>query len=228
MLLVAASKVTYMCNGTPFMKVLHANHVSLKDWFILPFQQLRRIFHSLISCGFNHRISVTGLWYQFEIAGYVSASVLITYNSWPAFFFNGKPCCYVFLLMQWINTCKLQGIEYFAWKIQRPRSVGLPVFAHCLLFLVSLGLRNSVLFSNLIVNNALTGFEILAFPCNQFLSQEPGNGKQIQEAVCTLFKAEFPIFDKVWRSRLNSHLEDFKSFGSLFFSLKFSLVKHLT
>ncbi|XP_027915488.1 probable phospholipid hydroperoxide glutathione peroxidase [Vigna unguiculata] len=41
------------------------------------------------------------------------------------------------------------------------------------------------------------GFEILAFPCNQFAGQEPGNNEEIQEVVCTRFKAEFPIFDKV-------------------------------
>ncbi|MCO5598367.1 hypothetical protein L7F22_052462 [Adiantum nelumboides] len=41
------------------------------------------------------------------------------------------------------------------------------------------------------------GFVILAFPCNQFLNQEPGNTERIQEFACTRFKAEFPIFDKV-------------------------------
>ena len=41
------------------------------------------------------------------------------------------------------------------------------------------------------------GLEILAFPCNQFGSQEPGNNEQIMEFACTRFKAEFPIFDKV-------------------------------
>uniref|UniRef100_A0A1J3GZ75 Glutathione peroxidase n=2 Tax=Noccaea caerulescens TaxID=107243 RepID=A0A1J3GZ75_NOCCA len=41
------------------------------------------------------------------------------------------------------------------------------------------------------------GFEILAFPCNQFGSQEPGTNKEIKETVCTTFKAEFPIFDKI-------------------------------
>ncbi|XP_022932681.1 probable phospholipid hydroperoxide glutathione peroxidase [Cucurbita moschata] len=41
------------------------------------------------------------------------------------------------------------------------------------------------------------GFEILAFPCNQFAAQEPGSNEEIQETVCTRFKAEFPIFDKV-------------------------------
>ncbi|GKV06153.1 hypothetical protein SLEP1_g18077 [Rubroshorea leprosula] len=41
------------------------------------------------------------------------------------------------------------------------------------------------------------GFEILAFPCNQFAGQEPGSNEDIQEVACTRFKAEFPIFDKV-------------------------------
>lgn len=41
------------------------------------------------------------------------------------------------------------------------------------------------------------GFEILAFPCNQFAGQEPGSNEEIQEVVCTMFKAEFPVFDKV-------------------------------
>ncbi|GLT73673.1 hypothetical protein SLA2020_455130 [Shorea laevis] len=41
------------------------------------------------------------------------------------------------------------------------------------------------------------GFEILAFPCNQFGGQEPGNNEEIQEVACSRFKAEFPIFDKV-------------------------------
>ncbi|KAJ6847711.1 putative phospholipid hydroperoxide glutathione peroxidase [Iris pallida] len=41
------------------------------------------------------------------------------------------------------------------------------------------------------------GFEILAFPCNQFGSQEPGSNSDIKQFACTRFKAEFPIFDKV-------------------------------
>lgn len=42
-----------------------------------------------------------------------------------------------------------------------------------------------------------TGFEILAFPCNQFGEQEPGSNEEITNFVCTKFKSEFPIFDKV-------------------------------
>ncbi|XP_051145948.1 probable glutathione peroxidase 4 [Andrographis paniculata] len=39
--------------------------------------------------------------------------------------------------------------------------------------------------------------EILAFPCNQFLYQEPGPSEKAEEFACTRFKAEYPIFQKV-------------------------------
>ncbi|XP_073139935.1 probable glutathione peroxidase 4 [Henckelia pumila] len=41
------------------------------------------------------------------------------------------------------------------------------------------------------------GFEILAFPCNQFLRQEPGTSQEAEQFACTRFKAEYPIFQKV-------------------------------
>ncbi|KAD6120151.1 hypothetical protein E3N88_11422 [Mikania micrantha] len=41
------------------------------------------------------------------------------------------------------------------------------------------------------------GFEILAFPCNQFLQQEPGPIEDTVQFVCERFKAEYPIFAKV-------------------------------
>lgn len=41
------------------------------------------------------------------------------------------------------------------------------------------------------------GLEILAFPCNQFLKQEPGTGQDAEQFACTRFKAEYPIFGKV-------------------------------
>lgn len=41
------------------------------------------------------------------------------------------------------------------------------------------------------------GFEVLAFPSNQFGNQEPGSNEQIKEFACSRYKAEFPIFDKV-------------------------------
>ncbi|KAL0437510.1 UNVERIFIED_CONTAM: putative glutathione peroxidase 4 [Sesamum radiatum] len=41
------------------------------------------------------------------------------------------------------------------------------------------------------------GLEILAFPCNQFLYQEPGSSQDAEQFACTRFKAEYPIFQKV-------------------------------
>ncbi|XWS76441.1 hypothetical protein CRYUN_Cryun01aG0176400 [Craigia yunnanensis] len=41
------------------------------------------------------------------------------------------------------------------------------------------------------------GLEILAFPCNQFLNQEPGTSQEAQKFACTRYKAEYPIFQKV-------------------------------
>uniref|UniRef100_I1N9F5 Glutathione peroxidase n=1 Tax=Glycine max TaxID=3847 RepID=I1N9F5_SOYBN len=41
------------------------------------------------------------------------------------------------------------------------------------------------------------GLEILAFPCNQFLKQEPGSSQEAEEFACTRYKAEYPIFGKV-------------------------------
>lgn len=41
------------------------------------------------------------------------------------------------------------------------------------------------------------GFEILAFPCNQFGGQEPGTSKQIQNFCKTNFGVTFPLFAKI-------------------------------
>lgn len=41
------------------------------------------------------------------------------------------------------------------------------------------------------------GFEILAFPCNQFGGQEPGTPEQIQNFCKVNFGATFPLFAKI-------------------------------
>jgi len=41
------------------------------------------------------------------------------------------------------------------------------------------------------------GFEILAFPCNDFGEQEPGTNEEIQEFCSSTFGVEFPLFDKI-------------------------------
>lgn len=41
------------------------------------------------------------------------------------------------------------------------------------------------------------GFEVLAFPSNDFAGQEPLEGEDIQQFCMTNYNTEFPIFDKV-------------------------------
>lgn len=41
------------------------------------------------------------------------------------------------------------------------------------------------------------GFEILAFPCNQFFGQEPGTNDEIQSFCSLNYKVTFPLFDKI-------------------------------
>ena len=40
------------------------------------------------------------------------------------------------------------------------------------------------------------GLEILAFPCNQFGSQEPGSSKEIQNFCTERYAVTFPVFSK--------------------------------
>lgn len=47
-------------------------------------------------------------------------------------------------------------------------------------------------------------FEILAFPCNQFMRQEPGTSQEAKEFACTRYKAEYPVFQKVRVNGQNS------------------------
>jgi glutathione peroxidase len=41
------------------------------------------------------------------------------------------------------------------------------------------------------------GFEVLAFPCNQFGAQEPGTDQEIQGFCSLNFKVNFPVFSKI-------------------------------
>ncbi|MXO90425.1 glutathione peroxidase [Pontixanthobacter aquaemixtae] len=41
------------------------------------------------------------------------------------------------------------------------------------------------------------GFEVLAFPCNQFGGQEPGNAEEIEEFCKVNFGLTFPLMQKV-------------------------------
>ena len=41
------------------------------------------------------------------------------------------------------------------------------------------------------------GLEILGFPCNQFMNQEPGSAEEIKEFCQVNYGVTFPMFDKV-------------------------------
>ena len=41
------------------------------------------------------------------------------------------------------------------------------------------------------------GFEVLAFPCNQFAGQEPGDAEEIKNFCSLNYNVTFPLFDKV-------------------------------
>lgn len=49
------------------------------------------------------------------------------------------------------------------------------------------------------------GFEILAFPCNQFASQEPAPVERIRKDMDDQFGVKFPIFDKIDVNVNNQH-----------------------
>jgi glutathione peroxidase len=49
------------------------------------------------------------------------------------------------------------------------------------------------------------GFEVLAFPANEFGSQEPGDNSQIKQFCSTRYKVTFPLFSKIVVDGENKH-----------------------
>jgi glutathione peroxidase len=41
------------------------------------------------------------------------------------------------------------------------------------------------------------GVEVVGFPCNQFMGQEPGTDEEIQEFCKTTYDVSFPVFSKI-------------------------------
>ena len=41
------------------------------------------------------------------------------------------------------------------------------------------------------------GFEVLGFPCNQFMGQEPGTAEEIRDFCETNYHVQFPLFEKI-------------------------------
>jgi glutathione peroxidase len=49
------------------------------------------------------------------------------------------------------------------------------------------------------------GFEVLAFPCNQFGGQEPGSATEIEQFCSTRYQTSFPLFEKTDVNGENAH-----------------------
>ncbi|KAJ9696249.1 hypothetical protein PVL29_008470 [Vitis rotundifolia] len=96
-----------------------------------------------------------------------------------------------------------KSIHEFRVKDYKAKDVDLSVYKGKVLLVVNVASKCGLTDSNYIQLTELynkykdKGFEILAFPCNQFLKQEPGSSEQAQEFACTRYKAEYPIFHKV-------------------------------
>ncbi len=54
-------------------------------------------------------------------------------------------------------------------------------------------------------DHAAQGFEILGFPCNQFLEQEPGTSQEILTFCKSTYDVTFPIFEKIEVNGQNRH-----------------------
>nr|ADE07246.1 phospholipid hydroperoxide glutathione peroxidase-like protein [Sesuvium portulacastrum] len=96
-----------------------------------------------------------------------------------------------------------KSVHDFVVKDARGNDVDLSIYKGKVLLIVNVASQCGLTNSNYTEMTELyqkykdKGLEILAFPCNQFGNQEPGDNDQIMEFACTRFKAEYPIFDKV-------------------------------
>ncbi|KAJ7010670.1 glutathione peroxidase 6 [Populus alba x Populus x berolinensis] len=96
-----------------------------------------------------------------------------------------------------------ESVHDFTIKDAKENDVDLSIFKGKVLLIVNIASKCGLTNSNYAELNQLyekykdQGLEILAFPCNQFGEQEPGTNDQITDFVCTRFKSEFPIFDKI-------------------------------
>ncbi|XP_073287922.1 probable phospholipid hydroperoxide glutathione peroxidase [Primulina huaijiensis] len=130
-----------------------------------------------------------------------------------------------------------QSIHDFTVKDFKGRDVNLSIYEGKVLLIVNVASNCGLARSNYAELATLydrykdQGLEILAFPCNQFGSQEPGTDEQIQELACTHFRAQYPIFRKIDVNGANAapiykYMKSMK--GGLFWSsLKWNFTKFL-
>ncbi|KAK7270253.1 hypothetical protein RIF29_23264 [Crotalaria pallida] len=95
------------------------------------------------------------------------------------------------------------SIHEFTVKDARGKDVNLSTFRGKVVLIVNVASKcgftdaNYTQLTQLYSTYKEKGFEVLAFPCNQFLYQEPGTSQEAQEFACTRYKAEYPIFEKI-------------------------------
>ncbi|XP_016474266.2 putative glutathione peroxidase 8 [Nicotiana tabacum] len=98
---------------------------------------------------------------------------------------------------------KPESVFDFTVKDSKGNDIDLSSYKGKVLLIVNVASKCGMTNSNYAELNQLyekykdQGLEILAFPCNQFGEEEPGSNDQILDFVCTRFKSEFPIFDKI-------------------------------
>ncbi|PWA96208.1 Glutathione peroxidase [Artemisia annua] len=96
-----------------------------------------------------------------------------------------------------------KSIHEFAVKDSKGKEVDLSVYKGKVVLIVNVASKCGFTNANYPKLNELykkynsKGLEILAFPCNQFLKQEPESSEKVEEFACTRFNTEFPIFNKV-------------------------------
>jgi len=96
-----------------------------------------------------------------------------------------------------------KSIHEFTVKDSKGKDIDLSVYKGKVLLVVNVASKcgftdtNYTQLTELYSKYKDKGFEILAFPCNQFLKQEPGTSLDASEFACTRYKAEYPIFKKV-------------------------------
>ncbi|KEH21057.1 phospholipid hydroperoxide glutathione peroxidase [Medicago truncatula] len=101
------------------------------------------------------------------------------------------------------NSKDPKSVYDFTLKDGMGNDVDLATYKGKVLLIVNVASKCGMTNSNYVGLNQLydkyklKGLEILAFPSNQFGEEEPGTNDQILDFVCTHFKSEFPIFDKV-------------------------------
>ena len=49
------------------------------------------------------------------------------------------------------------------------------------------------------------GFNVVGFPCNQFMGQEPGTAEEIQTFCSTTYGVTFPLFEKIEVNGADQH-----------------------